>query len=193
MTGVTLWDGGDTADPADSGAATMTTTPPGGTLAPPGGTPTGAPPDSGVVPESIPPPAATAAATPGGVPGAVVSIAAPAGDPGEVRVYWNAVTGATGYRVLRTDVRGAQPRAVATFDVTTGRTTTEPEVVDLKSAGHSYVPDEGPLTGADRSQSFQYVDRGRGERCYRVEAYNAAGTGQASVATCAAPLGEDDY
>lgn len=127
---------------------------------------------------------------PGPVPGTVVAVADSSGGSGEVQVDWNAVTGATGYRILRTTAAGAEARVAADFDITTGRTTAAPDVVALWSDEHSYVPNRGPLTRPDQSPWFQYVDYGGpGQRCYRLLAYNAAGDGPLSAVTCGAPIG----
>ncbi len=125
----------------------------------------------------------------GTVPGAVAATAAPGGGSGEVQVNWAAVAGAEGYRVIRTTSAGSRLRVVADIDVTTGRATAVPEVANVWSAQHSYVPDRGRLTQADRSARFQYVDVGAGRRCYRVLAYNSTGAGPLSAVTCAAPPG----
>lgn len=125
------------------------------------------------------------------MPGAVVADAHSGGGSGEVQVDWNAVPHATGYRVLRTNTGGGQARVVADFDITTGRTTAAAEVVTLWSEQHNYIPDRGPLTSPDRSPWFQYIDYLPGRRCYRVQAYNAAGNGPLSAVTCGAPIGED--
>jgi hypothetical protein len=132
---------------------------------------------------------ATATAPPGSVPGAVVAVAKTSGGSGEVQVDWQAVSGATGYRVLRTDAAGGQPGVVADFDITTGRTTAASEAVNVWSAEHSYVPDRGPLARADQSPWFQYIDIGAGQRCYRVLAYSPAGDGPLSDVTCGSPPG----
>ena len=123
------------------------------------------------------------------VPASVVARATPGGGSGEVAVGWAAVPRATGYRVIRTTAAGAQLRVVADFDITTGRTTAAPEVVNIWSAQHSYVPDRGRLTQVDRSARFEYVDVGASRRYYRVLAYNSAGNGPLSAVTGALPPG----
>lgn len=123
------------------------------------------------------------------VPAAVVARATPGGGSGEVAVGWAAVPRATGYRVIRTTAAGAQLRVVADFNITTGRTTAAPEVVNIWSTQHSYVPDRGRLTQVDRSARFEYVDIGAGRRYYRVLAYNSTGNGPLSAVTGALPPG----
>lgn len=108
-----------------------------------------------------------------------------------MQVDWHAVRRATGYRVLRVDVDGRNPRLVADFDIVTGRTSAAPEVVNIYSAGHTYRPDRGPLAGPDRSSSFTYIDFTGGRRCYRVLAYNLTGPGPMSAVVCAAPIGDE--
>jgi hypothetical protein len=131
----------------------------------------------------------TASTATGLVPPAVVAAASTGGGSGEVAVNWNAVPGATGYRVLRTNTAGRHPRLAADFNITTGHTTAAPNVVNIWSAEHSYLPDFGPLTQVDQSPWFQYVDLGADRRCYRVLAYNSAGAGPRSAVTCASPPG----
>jgi hypothetical protein len=123
------------------------------------------------------------------VPAAVVARATPGAGSGEVAVGWAAVPRATGYRVIRTTAAGAQLRVVADFTITTGRIAAAPEVVNVWSAQHSYVPDRGRLTQVDRSGRFEYVDVGTGRRYYRVLAYNSAGSGPLSAVTGAIPPG----
>ena len=125
----------------------------------------------------------------GSVPGAVTAAATTGGGSGEVQLSWTAVVGATGYRVIRTASDGRRLRVVADIDITTGRTTAAAEVANVFSAQHSYVPDRGRLTRADRSATFHYVDVGAGRRYYRVQAYNAVGDGLPSAVTSAAPPG----
>jgi hypothetical protein len=127
----------------------------------------------------------------GTVPAAVVAVAGTGGGSGEVQVDWNAVPGATGYQVLQTNTAGRHARVVADFNITTGRTRAAPQVTNIWSAEHSYIPDRGPLTRVDQSPWFQYVDvlSVAGQRCYRVLAYNTAGHGPKSAVTCAAPPG----
>lgn len=115
--------------------------------------------------------------------------ATPGAGSGEVAVGWAAVPRATGYRVIRTTAAGAQLRVVADFTITTGRIAAAPEVVNVWSAQHSYVPDRGRLTQLDRSGRFEYVDVGTGRRYYRVLAYNSAGSGPLSAVTGAIPPG----
>jgi hypothetical protein len=131
----------------------------------------------------------TASTAPDPVPAAVVAVASTGGGSGEVQVNWNAVPGATGYRVLRTNTAGRHARLAADFNITTGHTTAAPNVVNIWSAKHSYLPDRGPLTQVDQSPWFQYIDLGAGQRCYRVLAYNPAGPGPQSAVTCASPPG----
>lgn len=133
----------------------------------------------------------TTATPSGSVPGPVTVVQAyPGGGSGEVVLDWDAVAGATGYRVLRARCPGGRFRRVADIDITTGRATAAPDVVNIWSAQHSYIPSGGTLPAPDSSPWFQYVDVGwSGQRCYRVVAYNAAGAAPPSVVTCASPPG----
>ena len=125
----------------------------------------------------------------GAVPATVTAVAKTSAGSGEVEVDWNATSRATGYRVLRTNADGDQARVVADFTIATGRATAAPEVVNVWSAGYSYIPSRGPMVKPDRSPRFQYVDVGPDRRCYRVLAYNAAAAGHLSAVTCGAPPG----
>jgi hypothetical protein len=123
----------------------------------------------------------------GSVPGVVHPTARTGGGSGEVAVGWEAVPGATGYRVLRSAAPGGPFAVVADFDIGTARTTAAPDVVNIWSERHSYVPDGGALGGPDRSLRFDYVDVGPRQRCYQVIAYNGAGDGAVSGTVCGSP------
>lgn len=131
----------------------------------------------------------TTTTTPSGaVPGAVTVVTAgPGGGSGEVELDWDAVAGATGYRVLRGAAVDGPFEIAADLDVTTGSTTAAPQVVNIFSEQHSYLPSDGPLAAPDPSPRFQYVDVTAGERCFQVIAYNAAGDGPASAVACGSP------
>jgi hypothetical protein len=131
----------------------------------------------------------TAEGGPGAVPRAVSDVSAgPGGGSGEVVLNWDAVTGATGYRVLRSAAPNGPFETVADLNVTTGSATAAPDVVNVWSEEHSYIPSAGALDAPDRSPEFQYIDVVSAEqRCYRVVAYSAAGDGPASVTACGSP------
>jgi hypothetical protein len=131
----------------------------------------------------------TTSGGPGAAPGAVQVISAGSGGgSGEVVVDWDAVAGATGYRVLRAGATSGPFRIVADMDVLTGSTEAAAEVVNLWSEEHTYVPSGGALDAPDRSPWFQYVEvTGSDRRCFRVIAYNAAGEGEPSVVACGSP------
>ena len=117
-----------------------------------------------------------------------VVTASPGGGSGEVMVDWNAVAGATGYRVERAPTATGSFTAVAVFDITTGTATVASDVVNLWSTGYSYVG--GSVGGAlpDRSPSFEYVEFPETTaRCFRVVAVNAAGRAPASAVVCSGP------
>jgi hypothetical protein len=103
-------------------------------------------------------------------------------------VHWNAVTGATGYRVERASSASGPYTAVAVFDVTTGRATVAVGVVNLWSTGYRYVPAGSAGSLPDRSPWFEYVEYPVDRTlCYRVAAVNAAGRSPASVVVCSGP------
>ena len=130
-----------------------------------------------------------ASPTPGVAPGPVtVERVGPGGGSGEIVVHWLAAPGATGYRVLRAENTCGPFAVVADFDVTTGKVTASPDVVNVWTAEHSYIPLWEPFAGPDRSPWFEYVEISRtGERCFKVVAYNQAGEGPASVVACGSP------
>lgn len=123
------------------------------------------------------------------VPGPVTVISAHSGGgSGEVALDWNAVEGATGYRVLRSDTASGPFDVFADIDIVTGATTAADEVVNIWSQQHTYIPAGSPLTSPDQSPWFQLVEvGGTGERCYQVVAYNAAGAAPPSPVACGSP------
>ena len=109
------------------------------------------------------------------------------GGSGEVVVRWDAVPGATGYRVLRR-IGNTEFTGTADFDITTGAATVADGVVNVWSEGYSYQPVRRPFPGRDRSPWFEYVDVGnRAPRTYQVIAYNASGNAPASNTASASP------
>ncbi len=126
------------------------------------------------------------------VPTAVAVVSARSGGgSGEIVLDWNAVTAATGYRVLRADAPGGPFVVAADFDITNGKTTIAADVVNLWSQQHSYVPARGAVGAPDRSPSFEYVEAepGHTQRYFRIVAYNAAGAAPASATVCGAAPG----
>ena len=105
---------------------------------------------------------------------------------GEVALQWSRVDGATGYRVLRIGADGTTS-SMAEIDVVTGTANAQPEVVNVWSDSHSYVPASGALSSPDDSAVFHYVDVGLGERCYEVVALREAVTGTSGPPVCARP------
>jgi hypothetical protein len=106
-----------------------------------------------------------------------------------VQVDWNATSNAAGYRVLRSYTPDGPWVRVADININTGNTTVAPEVVNIWSAQHTYVPAGGALSGSDTSSVFQYVElSGAGERCFKVIAYNGEVRGAASSVECSGPI-----
>ena len=132
--------------------------------------------------------ASTSTTTPQTPAPAAVTIvkAGPGGGSGEVALDWDATSGATGYRILRSNTPGGQFAEVATIDVTRGQASAGAEVVNIWSGAHSYIPSGGPLTAPDRSRQLHYVEIGSGQRCFRVVAYNEGGDAPPSSAACGA-------
>jgi hypothetical protein len=143
-------------------------------------TPTAPPVVTPAPPPPTPPPA---------VPGGVTDVrAGPGGGSGEIVAGWDAVTGATGYRVLRSATPDGPFEVAAAIDVTTGRATSAAGVVNVWSQQHSYVPPTGTLSGPDTSPWFEYVEYGSApQRCFKVVAVDAAGEGPASPVACGSP------
>ncbi len=183
--GVAVWgddDEGTVTSPSttDEPATTVTTAP--ATTAP--ATATSAPTTATPGPTTSVTSAPTTAPA-GTVPGAPTLQAYPGGGSGEIVVRWNAVPGATGYRVQRSATAGGGFTVAAEFDVTTGATTAVSDVVNIWSAGHSYLPDRGALGAPDSSPWFEYVEAAGARRaCFRLAATNAAGAGPYSAAAC---------
>jgi hypothetical protein len=111
------------------------------------------------------------------------------GGSGEVELTWGAVIDANGYRVLRSSSPQGPFSLVANVNVVTGTATAAPDVVNIFSEQHTYIPPAGRLDSPDRSRSFHYVDLGPGQRCYQLIAYNGAGDAPASPVDCASPPG----
>jgi hypothetical protein len=131
----------------------------------------------------------TSSSAPAGVPEVVNVVAAgPGGGSGEVVVRWNAVPAATGYQVVRALTATSSFETMADFNTFTGFVTAGPGVVNLWSTGYTYVPPGTAGSLPDRSPAFEYVEvRGAGDRCFRVIAYNAAGSAPASKTVCSPP------
>lgn len=132
-------------------------------------------------------PPTTTTAPPAPVPAAAVITARTGAGSGEVEVRWDAVPGATGYRVLRRIGNGSFD-TVADFDIATGATTAAEDVVNIWSEGYSYLPVRNPFPGTDHSPWFELVDyRFERERCYQVVVHNPSGDAPTSNTACASP------
>jgi hypothetical protein len=132
---------------------------------------------------------------PGLVPGQVTVLrAGPAGGSGEIEVVWDAVSGASGYRISRATTPGGPFSVAADVNVTTGKTTAASGVTNVFSDQQTFFPPASatpvPTTS---SKQFHYVEvvstPGNPSRYYRVTAYNAAGDGRPSATVCGAPVG----
>ena len=110
------------------------------------------------------------------------------GGSGEVTVGWNAQPNTTGYRVYRSDAPDGDYVLVADINIVNGKTSAAAEVTNIWTTQHMYVPSGSALTSRDTSPTFEYVEySGAGERCFKVRAYNEAGKGHSSSASCASP------
>lgn len=124
------------------------------------------------------------------VPGVVtITRVGPGGGSGEVILTWEALTSATGYRVLRSETAEGAFEVAAELDVTTGAATAADGIANIYSDHYSYVPQRRPFEGPDESPQFSLVDAGFRQRCFRVIAFNAAGDGPASDVACGVPPG----
>jgi hypothetical protein len=123
-------------------------------------------------------------------PAVTVVTAGPAGGSGEVAVDWEAVAGATGYRVARSTSPSGPFAVTADLNLAAGAITVAADVVNVWSPGAAnYHPTYEVVPGAPPPDEFQYVDSGGTARYYQVVAYNAAGDGPPSVVVCGAPPG----
>lgn len=113
--------------------------------------------------------------------------AGPGGGSGEIALRWDAVAGATGYRVLRSETSAGPFTVSATIDVTDGSATAGEGVVNIFSAAHAYVPDGPALNAPDPSPSFDYVELATGNRCFQVVAVDGDREATPSATACAAP------
>lgn len=176
-------DGTDTATPG------TTTTQLATTITSPTTTTTPVPTTTAQTTTTTPPQPTTTKVSPDRLPGIVIASAGSAGGSGEVQVEWKAAARAAGYRIYRTDSAGGNAQLMADINVITGRTKAAPEVVYIRSDEHTYIPNGGPLVGADHASRFQYIDVGGWDtRYYRIRAYNAAGAGPLSAVTSGTPV-----
>lgn len=136
------------------------------------------------------PPTTPATPAPGPVPGAVtITYAGPGGGSGERQLDWNAVAGATGYRVYRAPAAGGPFTLVASFDVNTMQITAVADVVNVFSDHQVWKP----TSSSDGAPStvFTYVElSSTTDRYFRVRATNANGQGPAGATVCAQRFGE---
>jgi hypothetical protein len=130
-----------------------------------------------------------------GVPPAVTVLSArPGGGSGEVAVNWEAVAGATGYRVARSTATSGPFTVAVDLNLATGEVTASESAGNLWSPGSaSFFPTFTYELGDLPPDDFEYVDLGGGDpRYFRVVAYNAMGESVPSVVVCAvAPGGVD--
>lgn len=123
------------------------------------------------------PPTTPATPAPGPVPGAVtITYAGFGGGSGETEVHWNAVSGATGYKVYRGPAAGGPFTLMAVLDVATGDTTL-----------HSGVLAMGP--NPSEPGGFLYLDFDQTGIYVRVRAYNANGQGPGTPVCITDPYG----
>ena len=145
--------------------------------------------------------------TPGVLPGEVSVIdAGHSSGSGEIQLNWNAVPGATGYRIVRaTTANGPYSLAAdlnlatgkttvaAPVPVTTGTSTVTAYISNIFSDRAGFYP-SNPANPGDplASRRFRYVEVAFPRHYFRVTAYNANGQGPPSVIVCGTPIGEPD-
>ena len=118
-----------------------------------------------------------------------------AGGSGEVELQWVAVTGATGYRVFRSDTIGGPYRLFLDINVATGHISYKRgETVNFYDEVRSYIPADyrNPPPQTPGIQ-FTYIDiptiGGTNVRYYKVAATNYSGMGPLTPIACGAPVG----
>jgi hypothetical protein len=123
--------------------------------------------------------------TAGTLPGPVTVVrAGHGGGSGELSVTWDAVPGATGYRVSRATAPTGPFSVTADINVTTGKVTTVGDVTSVVSY---------PQREARHLSYTEIVTNPGSQRHYfHVTAYNAAGEGPPSVLVCGTAIGYPD-
>lgn len=102
--------------------------------------------------------------------------AQPGGGSGEILVHWDAAADATGYRVYRAATSDGSFARAAKYTVASGAT------VIYYSGAYEYIQIWMPS-----DSSFEYVEAGGGPGCFRVAAFNDAGSGPRSGVVCSDP------
>ena len=141
----------------------------------PSPTPSETPPPPAPEETTPPPPVEPLPVPPGALSGVTAS---PGGGSGEILVIWDALTGATGYRVYRADAAEGPYRPAASIDVTTGVVTVE------YGEWYEYI---GIVPGIPSPTRVEYVEAIGTFGYFRVTAFNAGGEGPMSGVVCAEP------
>ena len=114
---------------------------------------------------------------PASVPGALSGVSAqPGGGSGEIVVNWSATSNATGYRVYRAATADGPFERAAGYTVATGATKI------YYGGSYEYIQ-----IWPSSDSTFQYVEASIGPGCFRVAAFNDAGTGPKSGVVCSDP------
>ncbi len=185
-----IWSGDDARHAASRPTATTTSTTVAATTTSTTST-TAAPTTTAPMVTSTVPPSTAKPSVP--IPGPVAGVTTSQGGSGEIKLDWDSVSTATGYRVLRSDQATGPFSVAADVNVTTGLASAVPGVVNLWSDRATYIPaGTRVLLAAGTKQHFQYVEVVSGgvqQRYFGVVAYNAAGAGPASSVVCGSPTG----
>jgi hypothetical protein len=169
-------DGPPSSTPAPTTSAPATTTPT--TTAPTTSAPATAAPTT----------AAPATTTPTRV---AVIRAQPSAGSGELEVVWEAVAGATGYRVERAGAPDAPFSLAADVDLAAGTATVADGVTNVYTDAWSYRPPSagGPPPPVAAGAQFHYIEVAATRTYFRVTAYDGGVDAPASAVVCAAPGG----
>ena len=128
------------------------------------------------------------------------------GGSGEINLNWDAVPGATGYRIVRATSAGGPFSLAADLNVVTGKATVAGPIVlpigtgnvpaqitNITSDRQTYYPPSlATPPGGIAPLHFHYTEEVFPRHYFRVTAYNANGDGPPSVIVCGTPIGEPD-
>ncbi len=112
------------------------------------------------------------------------------GGSGEVALRWDAVAGATGYRVLRAVEAADTFEVAATIDLLTGTARVASNVIYLASDTQTFVPTRNatvaPTAPPTRFEYIELLTDGAPHRSFRVVAIGPGGASPASPVVCGA-------
>jgi hypothetical protein len=108
---------------------------------------------------------------------------------GELEVVWDAVAGATGYRVERAGAPDAPFSVAADVDLAAGTATAADGVTNVYTDMWSYRPQSagGSPPPVAEGAEFHYIEVAATRTYFRVTAYDGGVDAPASAVVCAAP------